>query len=49
MDKTLQWAIAKILDRLHPNFHGTITLFFQAGKLQTVKTEETDKPPAALV
>jgi len=43
MDRKLQWAIAKILDFLKPDFYGTITLTFQGGVLQSMKKEETFK------
>lgn len=44
MDKTLQWAISRIMDTIHPQFFGSITLQFQAGKLQCIRTEHTEKP-----
>lgn len=44
MDNTLQWAIAKILEILRPNYYGSITLTFQAGKLHNLKSEESFKP-----
>lgn len=44
MDKSLQWAITRIMDIIHPNFFGSVTLTFQAGKLQFIKTEQTEKP-----
>ncbi len=47
MDRNMQWAISKIVEKLHPKFYGSITLSFQAGKLHCLKTEETEKPEAA--
>lgn len=44
MDKSLQWAIRQIMEKLHPKFYGSFTLVFQAGVLQCVKTEQTEKP-----
>lgn len=43
MDKKLQWAITKIMEKIGPSFYGTISLTFQAGKLQCIKTEQTEK------
>ncbi len=48
MDRTIQWAISRILDRISPKFYGAITLSFQAGKLHSIRTEETEKPPEVL-
>ena len=45
MDKRLQWAIAKILERVHPQFHGTVTICFKNGLVHTLKTEESEMPP----
>jgi len=44
MDLKIQWAIAKILDKITPKFYGSITLVFQAGKLHCIKTEQTEMP-----
>lgn len=43
MDERLQWAISKILEIIGNNFYGSITLNFQAGKLVTLKAEESHK------
>jgi hypothetical protein len=43
MDVTLQAAIVKIMDKLTPEFYGTISLSIQAGKVHVVKTEQTEK------
>lgn len=44
MDQKIQWAIAKILDKVTPSFYGSITLTFQGGTLQGIKTEQTERP-----
>lgn len=46
MDRALQWAVARIVEKVTPQFYGSITLSFQGGKLHSIKTEETEKPPA---
>lgn len=43
MDKKIQLALSKMLDTLSPDFYGSFTLTFQAGKLHCLKTEQTDK------
>lgn len=49
MESTLQQAILKVVDRLkaEPEFYGTFSLVFQAGKVHIVRVEETHKitPP----
>lgn len=45
MDKRLQWAITKIMDKVSPDFFGTFTLTFQNGKLSHIKQEETFTAP----
>ncbi len=47
MDLSLQWAIAKIVSIINPQFFGSFTLTFENGKLVRVKTEQTEKPPAS--
>lgn len=44
MDWKMQWAISRIVEKLSPKFYGSITLTFQGGVLQNLKTEETQKP-----
>lgn len=43
MDQSLQQAIASILKNTGPDFYGSVTLCFQAGVVQTVKTERIEK------
>lgn len=43
MDKSLQWAISRIMDTITPSFHGTFTLSFQAGKIHYMKIEKTER------
>jgi hypothetical protein len=44
MDKTFQWAIATILSKISPEFYGSFTIMFEAGKLVRVKTEQIERP-----
>lgn len=46
MDKRIQWAITKILEVVNKDFYGSITLSFQAGSLNHIKTEKTEHPPS---
>ena len=48
MDMTMQWAIAKIIEKAHPDFYGSVTISFQAGKPKCVKAEETFVPEVDL-
>lgn len=48
----LEIAFQKILNRLYPDFYGTATIQFQAGKVHSLKIEESFKieavaPPSA--
>lgn len=48
MNKDVQWAIAQMLEKLSPDFHGTFSLSFTSGRLSTFETRETQKPPVDL-
>lgn len=47
MDKTLQWVVARIMDVALPDFFGSITISFQAGRPQQFEVRRTEKPPIA--
>lgn len=44
MDEKLQWAIASIMEKVDPAFHGEFTLVFKAVVFQCMKTEQVLKP-----
>lgn len=48
MSKTLQWAIARILDITAGNFFGSVTLRFEDGKLIRIEHQHSEKPPAGV-
>ncbi len=48
MDKTLQWAISRLLDITAGDFFGSVTLKFEAGKLVRIESQQSEKPPAAV-
>ena len=45
MDRRLQWAITRILEKIHIKFFGDVTITFQNGKVHTVKFIETETAP----
>lgn len=45
MNPILQWAVAKILEKVTPEFYGRVTITFQAGQVALVETCQTEKPP----
>jgi hypothetical protein len=45
IDAKIQWAIARLMEKVSVKFHGSFTLTFKDGILQCVKIEETAKPP----
>lgn len=47
LDKNMQWVISKMVEIITPCFYGSITISFQAGKVQHIETKRTEKPPAA--
>ena len=46
MNKTLQWAISRILDITTGGFFGYVTLRFENGKLVRIEHQSSEKPPA---
>lgn len=47
LDQTMQWIFAKILEKAVPTFYGSVTIHFQAGKVQRIETRDTELPPSA--
>ena len=45
MNLGLQWAITRIMAIAVPDFYGTITLRYEAGKLTALDHHHTEKPP----
>lgn len=45
MNQRIQWAIKRILEIVNEDFHGKITLSFQAGKLVKLQHEAGELPP----
>ncbi len=46
VNKTLQWAISRILDITTGDFFGYVTLRFENGKLVRIEHQSSEKPPA---
>jgi hypothetical protein len=48
MDKKIQWAFSRVLEKLTPNYFGDITITFHSGKPIKVVATSTDMIPKEL-
>lgn len=44
-ERELRWVIRAIEDRVAGGFYGALTITFQNGRIQQLKTEESALPP----